>query len=130
MSFQNIEDAARAALAEYGLLPPKHFKYDTFQVVDVEDGKKGNGAGRLKIFADGQGGFVHNWVTGAKGSFFLNADGQTAALSDAERQRIERERRKRQAQEAARMNRAAFRALTMWQAATPDHLPLQRLEKN
>ncbi len=40
MAFNHIEDAARAALAEYGVLPPKHFKYDTFQVLDVEDGKK------------------------------------------------------------------------------------------
>lgn len=119
MAFQHIEDAARATLAEYGLLPPKHFKYDTFQVVDAEDGKRGNGAGRVKIFADGKGGIVQNWKTGAKGSFFLNADSKAAALSDAERQRIERERRKRQAEEAARMDRAARRALSMWQAATP-----------
>jgi len=119
MAFQHIEDAARAALSEYGLLPPKHFKYDTFQVVDAEDGKKGNGAGRVKIFADGKGGIVQNWKTGAKGSFFLNADSKAAALSDAECQRIERERRKRQAEEVARMDRAARRALSMWQAATP-----------
>ena len=119
MAFQHIEDAAIAALLEYGLLPPKSFKYGVFMVVDAEDGRKGNGAGRLKIFADGKGGIVQNWKTGAKGSFFLNAEGQTAALSDAERQRIERERRKRQAEEAARMDRAARRALSMWQAATP-----------
>jgi putative DNA primase/helicase len=119
MSMQTIEDAARAALAEHGVLPPKHFKYDTFQILDVKDGKKGNGAGRLKIFADGKGGIVQNWKTGAKGSFFLNAEGQVAALSDAERQHIERERRKRDAEEAACMDRAASRALSMWQAATP-----------
>lgn len=119
MAWHCIEDVASAALLEYGLLPPKSFKYGVFMVVDTEDGRRGNGAGRIKIFADGKGGIVQNWKTGAKGSFFLNAEGQTAALSDAERQRIERERRKRQAEEAARMDRAARRALSVWQSATP-----------
>jgi len=119
MSFLTIEEAANAALLEYGLLSPKSFKYGVFIVVDAEDGRRGNGAGRIKIFADGKGGIVQNWKTGAKGSFFLNTEGRAAALSDAERQRIERERRKRQAEEAARMDRAARRALSMWQAATP-----------
>lgn len=129
MAFQNVEDAARAALAEYGLLPPKFFKYDTFQVVDVEDGRIGNGAGRIKIFADGKGGIVQNWKTGEKGSFFLNAEGQTAAISEAERQRIERERKRRQAEEATRMDRAAKHALSIWQSASPaptDHPYLVR----
>ena len=119
MAFQHIEEAARAALAECGLTEPKSFKYDVFQVVDTIDGNKNNGAGRLKIFADGKGGFAHNWKTGAKINFFLNAEGQTASLSDAERQRIERERRKRQAEDAARMDRAARRALSLWQFALP-----------
>lgn len=119
MAFQHIEDAARAALAECGLTEPKSFKYDVFQIVDAVDGKKGNGAGRVKIFADGKGGFVHNWMTGAKSTFFLNAESKAAVLSDAERQRIERERRKRQAEEAARMDRAAHRALAIWQSAAP-----------
>jgi putative DNA primase/helicase len=119
MNFQNIEEAARAALAEIGLLPPKHFERDKFLVVDAEDGRRGNGVGRIKIFADGHGGFVQNWRNGSKRSFFLNSEGQTAAQSEAERQRIERERRKRQAEEVARMDRAAKRALAIWQAATP-----------
>lgn len=119
MNWQSIEDAARAALVDYGLLPPKFFKYDTFMVVDAEDGKPRNGAGRIKIFADGKGGIVQNWKTGAKGSFFLNAEGQAAALSEAERQRIERERKRRQAEELARMDRAAKRGLAIWQAAEP-----------
>lgn len=117
MSWATIEDAARAALAELGLLPPKFFKYDTFMVVDAEDGRQGNGAGRLKIFADGQGGFVQNWRAGEKRSFFLNAETQATAISEAERERIEGARRRRQAEESARMDRAAKRALAIWQAA-------------
>lgn len=117
MSFQHIEDAARAALAECGLAPPKQFEYDRFLVVDAEDGRRGNGAGRLKIYADGQGGFCQNWKTGARKVFFLNAEGQSAAISEAERLRIERERKRRQAEESARMDRAAKRALAIWQPA-------------
>lgn len=131
MNFQHIEDAARVALAELGLMEPKSYTRDKFLVVDAEDGRRGNGAGRIKIFADGQGGFVQNWRDGSKRSFFLNAEGQTAAQSEAERQRIDRERRKRQAEEAARMDRAANRALAIWQAATPaptDHPYLLKKE--
>lgn len=119
MSYQTIEDAARVALAELGLMEPKSYTRDKFHVVDAEDGRRGNGAGRIKIFADGQGGFVQNWRDGSKRSFFLNSEGQTAAQSEAERQRIDRERHKRQAEEVASMNRAAKRALAIWQAATP-----------
>lgn len=124
MGYQNIEDAARVALAELNLLPLKYFERDKFLVVDAIEGRRGNGAGRLKIFSDGLGGFAQNWRDGSKRSFFLNAEGQAAALSDAEKQHIERERRKRQAEDAARMDRAAKRALAIWQNATharPDH---------
>lgn len=119
MAFQNIEDSARAALAECGLAPPKHFERDKFLVVGAKDGKPGDNAGRLKIFADGKGGIVQNWRTGEKRSFFLNAEGQSSAMSEAERQRIESERRRRQAEESARMDKAAKRALSIWQAAAP-----------
>lgn len=119
MAFQHIEDAATAALQEYGLLPPKSFKYDVFMKVDAMDGKKGNGAGRIKIFADGKGGVISNWKTGAKGTFFLNAEDQSTAMSDAEKQRIEKERRKREIEEAARKDRAGKRALAIWQDAKP-----------
>jgi putative DNA primase/helicase len=119
VSFKHIEEAATAALLACGLSPPKSFKRGVWQVVEVSDGKPGNTAGRVKIFADGKGGLLHNWKTGEKNSFFLNAEGRTAAVSEAERQRIERERRKRQAEEVARMDRAARKALTLWQAAKP-----------
>ncbi|WGS84322.1 toprim domain-containing protein [Methylomonas sp. UP202] len=119
MSFQHIEDAARAALADCGLAPPKHFAYGKFLVVGAIDGKPGDNAGRVKVFTDGLGGFVQNWRTGEKRSFFLNAAGADSQLSEAERQRIDRERKRRQAEEMARMDRAAKRALSIWQAAAP-----------
>lgn len=119
MNVQHIEDVARAALAECGLAPPKGLAYGKFIVVGAIDGKPGDNAGRVKIFADGLGGFVQNWRTGEKRSFFLNRAGSSREFSEAERQRIDRERTRRQAEELARMDRAAKRALAIWQPAKP-----------
>ena len=119
MNYPHIEDAARVALAELGLLPPRYFEHDKFLIVDAADGKPGNGAGRLKIFADGQGGFAQNWSSssGEKRLFFLNAEAQTTAQSKAERERIEAERRRRLAKEEARKQNARRRAWCIWQEA-------------
>lgn len=121
MTFASIEDAARAALAELGLLPPKAFEIDKFQVVDAADGKPGNGAGRIKLFADGTGGYCQNWKSGEKRPFFLAGEhtGKPKPLSKNERSRIEKERKRRQAEEAAKKDQAAKRALAIWQAAAP-----------
>ncbi len=119
MAFLHIEDAARAALLELGLSLPKSFEPDRFHVVDDEDGKRGNGAGRLKIFADGKGGYCQNWKTGERRSFFLDSGSKAKPLTRRERARIERERRKRQAEAAAKQDQAAKRALSIWQDAKP-----------
>jgi putative DNA primase/helicase len=129
MAFTRIEDAARAALLELGLSLPKSFEPDRFHVIDAEDGKRGNGAGRIKIFADGQGGYCQNWKTGERRSFFLDSDAKAKPLNNRERARIERERRKRQAEAAAKQDQAAKRALSIWQEAKPapeDHPYLMR----
>ncbi|MCK9609539.1 MAG: hypothetical protein M0R33_24180, partial [Methylomonas sp.] len=113
MAFLHIEDAARAALVELGLCCPKSFEPDRFHVVDAEDGKRGNGAGRIKVFADGKGGYCQNWKTGERRSFFLDNDSKPKPLTKRERARIERERRKRQAEAAAKQDQAAKRALSI-----------------
>lgn len=119
MAFLHIEDAARAALLELGLASPKSLEPDRFHVVDAEDGKRGNGAGRIKVFADGKGGYCQNWKTGEKRSFFLDGETKAKPLTKRERARIDRERRKRQAEAAAKQDQAAKRALSIWQDATP-----------
>ncbi|OQW66792.1 MAG: hypothetical protein BVN35_21140 [Proteobacteria bacterium ST_bin11] len=125
MAFLHIEDAARAALLELGLSLPKSFEYDRFHVVDLEDGKRGNGAGRVKIFADGKGSYCQNWKTGERRSFFLDGDTKAKPLDKRERARIERERRKRQAEALAKQDQAAKRALSIWQGAksAPENHP-------
>lgn len=119
MTFRHIEDAARAALLELGLSLPKSFEPDKFHVVDDEDGKRGNGAGRVKIFADGLGGYCQNWKTGERRSFFLDNETKAKPLNKRERARIQRERSKRQAEAAAKQDQAAKRALCLWQEAKP-----------
>ncbi len=131
MTHQTLEDAARAALNDLGLLPPKSFEPDKFHVVDAEEGRRGNGAGRVKIFADGKGGFAQNWRTGERRSFFLEGGSASKPkpLSKRERARIDRERQRRQAEETAKRDQAACRALSIWQAAAPapaDHPYLVR----
>ncbi|WP_150047322.1 toprim domain-containing protein [Methylomonas rhizoryzae] len=121
MAFLRIEDAARAALVELGLCCPKSFEPDRFHVVDAEDGKRGNGAGRIKVFADGKGGYCQNWKTGERRSFFLDNDSNAKPLTKREGARIEHARRKRQAEAAAKQNQAAKRALSIWQDAKPAH---------
>lgn len=122
-----IEDAARAACLELGLMPPNHFERDKFQVIHAEDGRAGNGAGRIKIFADGRGGIVQNWKTGDKRSFFLkDADQKPHPQTPAEKRRaakekrrIEAARREREAKQAEQRAKAARRALAIWNAAKP-----------
>lgn len=69
MTYRTIEDAARVALSELGLLPPKSFEPDKFHVVDAEDGRRGNGAGRVKVFADGKGGLLRIGALASAGRF-------------------------------------------------------------
>ncbi len=112
-----VEDVASEALAEMGLEMPKNLAYGRFVVVGAVNKKPGDNGGRVKIFADGLGGFAQNWRTGEKRSFFIDGTGSSRELSKAERGRIERARKRRQVEELARMGRAAQRALAIWQTA-------------
>jgi hypothetical protein len=56
MTHQNIEAAALSACESVGIHYKQFPPCDKFHVVDATDGRKSNGAGRLKFFSDGQGG--------------------------------------------------------------------------
>jgi putative DNA primase/helicase len=126
MKHSSIEDAAISACESVGV----HYKpfpaCDKFHVVDATEGKKGNGAGRLKFFSDGQGGIAFNFKTGQKQPFFINGKpGQPTPPEELER--IKREQQRRAAETLKGYDRAARRALAIWQAAKPapaDHLYL------
>ena len=131
MDWFTIEDVAISALGELGLIPPDSFNRGVFQAVDAVEGRSRNKAGRVKIYADGLGGFAQNWRTDQKRSFFLNKDskGAAAPISEIERLRIEQERQKRQAEQAEAARKATRRAGAIWAAAgaaPADHPYLSR----
>ena len=53
----SIEAAAMSACEIVGICYKSFTACDKFHVVDATDGKPRNGAGRLKFFSDGQGGY-------------------------------------------------------------------------
>jgi putative DNA primase/helicase len=91
---------------------------DKFHVVDAIEGKKGNRAGRLKFFSDGQGGYAFNFKTGQQQAFFVNGK-QGESTPPAELERIRKEQQRRAAEQLKNYDRAARRAVAIWQAAKP-----------
>lgn len=116
MTNNSIESAAMSACESVGI----HYKPfppgDKFHVVDATEGKKGNGAGRLKFFSDGQGGIACNWKTSQQQPFFVNGR-QGEPTPPAELERIKREQQRRAAEQLENYDRAARRAVAIWQSA-------------
>lgn len=113
-----LEDAARNACQSIGVdykpVPPD----GRFHLANLSDDPRGRGDGRIKVFLDQQGGIVCNWKTGEQRAFFVNGN-NGEPLSDKERERIKAEQQRREREQKARHNRAARRAVSIWQAAKP-----------
>jgi len=118
MSSDNIEAAAMAACATVGIAYKAFPPDGLFHVVDAADGKPRNGAGRIKFFADGQGGIASNWKTAHTQAFFVNGTA-AAKLDPAELDRIRREQQKRLLEKLKGYNRAALKAVQIWNKAAP-----------
>lgn len=115
---QSLEDTCRAACLALGVDYKAVPEDGQFHTADLSDDHKGKNDGRIKIFADRQGGIVWNHKSGEKKSFFINCEpGQPAPPID--RKRIERQQAKRKAEEAAKQDKAARKAQAIWQAAAP-----------
>lgn len=114
----SIEAAGMAACATVGIIY-KAYPFDgLFHVTDSTDGKPRNGAGRIKFFADGQGGIACNWKTAHTQAFFVNGTA-TAKLDPAELERIKREQQKRESEKLKGYDRAALKAVQIWNKAAP-----------
>lgn len=101
MSFQHIEDAAIAACIEVGV-DYRAVPHDgRFYVADISNDPRGKNDGRIQITPDGQRVQVFNYKSGKRAQLFLNSD-KARTMSQAERQHIERERRKREAKQPRR----------------------------
>jgi putative DNA primase/helicase len=132
MSFQSIENACRAACLSIGIDFKSVPADGRFHVADLADDPRGKNDGRIKVFTDRQGGLVWNHKSGERKVFFVNdSRGSGQAISPAERQRIQAEQQKRQAELLAGQNKAELRAQSIWRAAQPapdDHPYLLRKE--
>ena len=65
--FATLAEACTAAGVSF---PVKSTSPGRWSYTSVEGKKSGNGAGRVKVFSDGKGGIVWNWVTGEKVIWF------------------------------------------------------------
>ncbi|EEA00139.1 AAA ATPase [Burkholderia sp. H160] len=127
----DIHQALAEACAAAGVVPPARLPTDgQFHRASVAGVKNGQGDASIKLFADGEGGIVHNWRTGESRPFFV-ANGHE--LTEAERvegdRRINAVRREAEAERARCAKDAAAKALAIWSAATPardDHPYLAR----
>lgn len=112
----SLLDALRLACVEVGIVFKSVATDGRWHETDIEGDRRGKGDGRIKLFADGQGGIACNWK-GETRCFFVD-DGRE--LSAEERQARDRKRREaiRQAEEAdARRKLAGARkALAAWKA--------------
>lgn len=105
--YSSPQDACTAAGVEFprrGLIP------GPWNVTAANDGKTWKqGAGRVRMFADGRGGVAWNWIQGTRSLWFDDADekltrAERAALLEraaAERRKWDEERRRRWAEVAA-----------------------------
>lgn len=118
MSMQ-LQDAARAACAEVGILYRNVPADGRFHPTDIENDPHGKGDGRIKLFADGEGGIALNWKGEAR-PFFAD-DGRT--LSDTERRERDRKRqeaiKQAEAEQTARHAKAKKQVDAIWNAAAP-----------
>jgi putative DNA primase/helicase len=110
-----LEDAARSACEAVGI-DYKPVPIDgLFHTADLTGDPRGKNDGRIKIFTDLQGGIVWNHK-GIPKTFFVD-DKSTQPITQADRERIQRERLRSAAELDRRHDRAAHRAKAIWQAA-------------
>ncbi|WIM06847.1 MAG: DUF3987 domain-containing protein [Candidatus Nitricoxidivorans perseverans] len=116
----SIREAALAACAGVGIVYKEVPADGRFHETDVDGDPHGKGDGRIKLFADGEGGIAWNWKGGESRPFFAD-DGRT--LTDAERR--ERDRKREQAvaeakaEEARQHAEAAKKAAAIWEKSPP-----------
>lgn len=114
-----LQNAARAACAEVGIIYRDVPVDGRFHETDIEDDPSGKGDGRIKLFTDGTGGIAFNWK-GEQKPFFAD-DGRP--LNDTERRERARKRqeaiKQAEADEVKRHKGAAMKALPFVQKASP-----------
>ncbi|WP_019868299.1 toprim domain-containing protein [Methylovulum miyakonense] len=118
MNIQHLEDACRQACEQIGVDYQPVAADGVWHVANLSDDHKGKNDARIKLFPDRQGGIVWNHKSGERQTFFINRM-QQGSLSPEERARIEGEKRRREAGLLQRQNKAAKRAKSLWDNASP-----------
>ncbi len=126
----DLAEALRTACAEVGVMCCEVPADGQWYAADIEGDPRGRGDGRIKLFADGEGGIVTNWKEGNQRVFFV---GNGRKLTEPERQERDRKREQaiREAEVEAQRRHAEARAqaAAIWRAAQPaaaDHPYLAR----
>lgn len=112
---QTLQDAAIAACAEVGIAWRDVPADGQFHTTDVEGSRNGKGDGRIKLFADGQGGVVWNWK-GEQKSFFVDAGRRP---TDGDRQARAKQREITDTETKQRREQARQQAQEIWQRCKP-----------
>lgn len=115
-----LQEAAQAACEQIGVIYQMKPTDGGFHTLDVEDKATRNGAGRIRLYADSEGGQVWNHVTSDTLQFWTkNEQTFTPAEAAARRQRAKEEREKAEALLAEERAAAAKVAAGVWKIAKP-----------
>lgn len=115
-----LHEAAAAACEQIGVIYQEKPKDGGFHYLDVEGKTTRNGAGRIRLYADGEGGQVWNHVIGDTLQFWAKNDQTFTPVEAAvRRQRAKEEREKAEALLAEERAAAAKVAAGVWKVATP-----------
>lgn len=82
--FSSLEEACAAVDIE-----PREVRRDFTQTNTIGRGKRGRGAGRIHLFADGKGGMCFNWQSGRRALFFFDYGGRKPTRAELRRMRKE-----------------------------------------
>lgn len=115
-----LEDAGQAAAAQIGIAW-RPVPYDgKFHETPVDGKGPRNGAGRIKIFPDGEGGHAWNHITGDNRLFWAREERDLdPAAREQRRNRAEELRIQSEAERAKAAEEAKGKAAALWQAGTP-----------
>lgn len=116
----SLHEAAQTACNQIGVTYQLTPTDGGFHPLDVEGKATRNGAGRIKLYADGDGGQVWNHATGDTLQFWAKSDRIFTPAEAAERrQRAKEEREKAETLLAEERALAAKVAAGLWKVATP-----------
>jgi phage/plasmid primase-like uncharacterized protein len=115
-----LQEAAQAACENIGVTYLEKPTDGSFHSLDVEGKATRNGAGRIRLYVDGEGGQVWNHVTGNTLQFWAKSDHTFTPAEAAERrQRAKEEQERAEALLVEERAAAATLAVEVWNIALP-----------